>query len=237
MQEPVKTGIKGLDDILNGGIPKGHSVLVAGSSGTGKTILALQFLFEGAKKNEPGVYIALSEPKDKVIRNMSGFTFFDKKLIDSGKVNIIDIVQDTRLKGIKRQNVDAHISLIKTLIEDSKAKRVVIDSLTAIGENLGGGPAVRDFILELGLQLEYLECTTLFISEIPPQKFVYSVFGVEEFIADGIILLSEFERKGELIRALQVIKMRGVDHSRTKYVMKIMKEGVELIPLIKAGIT
>ena len=82
----------------------------------------------------------------------------------------------------------------------------------------------------------YLECTTILISEIPPQVFKYSVYGVEEFIADGVMLMTEFERKGELIRAFQVIKMRGVKHSRNKYVMKILEDGVNLIPLFKAGI-
>jgi KaiC/GvpD/RAD55 family RecA-like ATPase len=95
---------------------------------------------------------------------------------------------------------------------------------------------VRDFVFELGYQLMYLECTTIMISEIPPQTFKYSMFGVEEFIADGVILLSEFERKGELIRALQVIKMRGVAHSRNKYAMKILDEGINLIPMFKAGV-
>ena len=82
----------------------------------------------------------------------------------------------------------------------------------------------------------YLECTTLLVSEIPPQTFKYSIFGVEEFIADGVILLTEFERKGDLIRALQVIKMRGINHSRNKHVMEILDDGITLIPLFKAGI-
>jgi circadian clock protein KaiC len=125
---------------------------------------------------------------------------------------------------------------MRNLIEENNAKRVVIDSITHLAEALGGEEKIREFVFELGLQLSYMDTTMILISEIPPQKFVYSVFGVEEFIADGVILLTEFERKGDLIRALQVIKMRGVDHSRSKHILKITEEGVNLIPLFKAGI-
>ncbi len=235
MQELVETGIKGLDEILMGGIPKGHCVLLAGSCGTGKTVMCHQFLFEGAKAGEPGVYISLVEPTDKILKNMASFTFCDQKLIDEGKVRIVDMTQDVRLRGIEFSNVEGLIGIIKGIIEDNGAKRVAIDSITALCENIGERSKIRDFILELGFQLMYLECTTIMISEIPPQTFKYSVWGIEEFIADGVILLSDFERKGDLIRSLQVIKMRGVAHSRNKQVMKIMDEGINLLPMFKAG--
>jgi len=233
--EKIKTGIEGLDNILGGGIPKGHCVLLAGSCGTGKTILCEQFLFHGAKKfNEKGVHIALGEPKETLINNMEGFNFFDTKLIDSGMIKIVDMNQDTRLKGVGMQNTQGLISLIREIIQNNNAKRVVIDSITAIGEGINDERKIRDFVFELGFQLRYLGCTTIMTSEIPPQTFLYSVFGVEEFIADGVILITEFERKGDLIRALQVIKMRGVNHSRNKHVLKIIEDGINLVPMFKA---
>lgn len=235
MHELIKTGIPGLDGILGGGIPRGHTILLAGSCGTGKTILSEQFLFNGAEEGEAGAYIALSEPKDKIMKNIDSFKFYNKKLIEQGMVTIQDITTDARLKGLELQNVPGVISLMKNLIEQHNAKRVVVDSLTFLAEALGGEEKIREFIFELGLQLSYIDCTMILISEIPPQKFVYSVFGVEEFIADGVILLTEFERKGDLIRALQVIKMRGVEHSRSKHIVKITEDGVNLIPLFKAG--
>jgi KaiC/GvpD/RAD55 family RecA-like ATPase len=236
MHELIKTGISGLDGILGGGIPRGHTILLSGSCGTGKTILCEQFLFNGAREGEPGVYIALSEPKEKILKNVDNFKFYDQKLLDSNMVKVVDITTDARLKGMELQNVPGIISLMRNLIEENNAKRVVIDSITHLAEALGGEEKIREFVFELGLQLSYMDTTMILISEIPPQKFVYSVFGVEEFIADGVILLTEFERKGDLIRALQVIKMRGVDHSRSKHILKITEEGVNLIPLFKAGI-
>jgi circadian clock protein KaiC len=236
MGEQVKTGVKGLDDILVGGIPRGHCVLLAGSCGTGKTVMAQQFLFQGAREGERGVYISLVEPMDKIVKNMNAFRFYDQQMVDEGKASIVDMTQDARLRGIEFTNIEGLLSIIRGIIEEKDAGRVVIDSITALCESIGEKSKIRDFILELGFQLMYLECTTVMISEIPPQTFKYSMFGIEEFIADGVILLSEFERKGELIRALQVIKMRGIAHSRNKYVMKIMDEGINLIPMFKAGV-
>jgi len=236
MADQLKTGVKGLDDILMGGIPRGHCVLLAGSCGTGKTVMAQQFLFQGANDGERGVYISLVEPTEKIIRNMSNFKFYDQHMVDEGMANIVDMTQDTRLKGIEFTNIEGLLNVLSSIIEDKDATRVVIDSITALCESIGESSKIRDFILELGFQLMYQECTTILISEIPPQTFKYSMFGVEEFIADGVILLSEFERKGELIRALQVIKMRGIAHSRNKHVMKILDEGINLVPMFKAGV-
>lgn len=235
MLEKLKTGVEGLDNILEGGFPKGHTILVAGSCGTGKTTLCQQFLFDGAREGEVGLYISLSESREKLIANMEDFGFYDQELIDTGKVVILDITQDARLKGIGLQNVHGLMNILRTIISDTGAKRVTIDSITAIGELLAEHAKIRDFIFELGYQLSYMDVTMLMISEVPPMKFQYSVFGIEEFIADGVILLTEFERKGELIRALQVIKMRGVNHSRNKYVLKILEDGINLIPMFKSG--
>jgi len=217
MTEHMKTGIEGLDNILGGGIPRGQSVLLAGSCGTGKTILCQQFLFTGAKEfNETGVYITLSESRDRMLKNLESFEFYDKELIESDKIKIVDITQDARLMNLEPLTVKGIMNMVTSIIRDSDAKRVVIDSVTAICNSLGNERNVRDFLFELGLQMQYLDCTSIFISEIAPMKFQYSVFGVEEFIADGVILMREHEEKGDLIRTLQVVKMRGVSHSRNR---------------------
>ncbi|MBU0761719.1 MAG: AAA family ATPase [Candidatus Altiarchaeota archaeon] len=232
----VKTGITGLDDILLGGIPEGNCVLLSGSAGTGKTVLSHQFLFTGAKEGENGIYLSLVEPAEQIIRNMSEFGFFDQTLIDNGKISVKDMTKDIRIKGVDFKDVQGLTDTLREIIEDAEAKRVVIDSITAFCQNIGETTKIRDFILEMGYQLKYLECTSLLISEIPPQKFTYSIYGIEEFIADGVVLLSDFERTGDLIRSLQVVKMRGVGHSRNKHVMKILPEGISILPMFKAGI-
>lgn len=234
MVNKIKTGIEGLDSLLDGGIPQGHLILLAGSCGTGKTILSQEFLFTGARESdENGIYISLSESRDKMIRNLEEFGFFDTDIVESNKIRIVDITQDARLMNLEPLTVNGIMNMITGIIKDSKAKRVVVDSITAICSALSDDRNIRDFLFEIGLQLQYLDCTTIFISEVPPMKFQYSVFGIEEFISDGVILLSEFEDKGDLIRTLQVVKMRGVDHSRNKQIMQITKEGIELKPMFE----
>ncbi|HDI72593.1 MAG TPA: circadian clock protein KaiC [Candidatus Altiarchaeales archaeon] len=234
MTEHMKTGIEGLDNILGGGIPRGQSVLLAGSCGTGKTILCQQFLFTGAKEfNETGVYITLSESRDRMLKNLESFEFYDKELIESDKIKIVDITQDARLMNLEPLTVKGIMNMVTSIIRDSDAKRVVIDSVTAICNSLGNERNVRDFLFELGLQMQYLDCTSIFISEIAPMKFQYSVFGVEEFIADGVILMREHEEKGDLIRTLQVVKMRGISHSRNRHIVEISTKGVELKPMFE----
>ena len=79
-------------------------------------------------------------------------------------------------------------------------------------------------------------CTTILTSEVPPNEIKYSQYGIEEFIADGIICLGDIDRRGDIVRTLQIIKMRGVAHSRIKSAMNISsKNGIELIPLLKSG--
>ena len=231
--ELINTGINELNEILGGGIPQGNSILLCGSCGTGKTILSEQFLFEGAKNNELGIYISLTEPRDKIIQNLENFKFYDEELMNNGMIKILDITEDARLINLEPLTVNGIINMISSIIRDASAKRVVIDSITSICNTLGSEKKIREFIFELGLQMGYLECTTLFISEVPPQRFQYSVYGVEEFVADGVILLSDYEDKGDLIRTLQVVKMRGVKHSREKQIMEITEGGVVLKPMFE----
>lgn len=232
-----KTGIRELDVILGGGIPQGSSVLLAGASGTGKTVLSMEYLFRGARDfGERGLYLSLTEPAAKMQRNIGGFKFYDKKLVDSGMVNIVEIEHDAWLLGLEPITVQDVLAKIRYTVEETKAKRVVIDSLTAICTNLKDLEKIREFIFKLGFELEALNCTLVLISETEPQRFHYSIFGVEEFISDAIILLNEFERNGDLIRTLQIIKVRGADHSRTKQVLQITKDGIVLLPMFKGNI-
>ncbi|MBD3260131.1 MAG: circadian clock protein KaiC [Candidatus Altiarchaeales archaeon] len=236
MSDKIKTGISNLDTILGGGIPQGHCVLLSGSCGTGKTVLSQQFLFNNAYKQTKGIYFSLTEPKEKMIQNLSGFSFFDRQLVDMGMVSVLDLNTNARLKGVGLNNPLGLVDVIVRSIEENNAKLIALDSLTALCQSLQSDDKIREFIFELNLQMTYLGCTSLLISEIPPFTTQYSVFGVEEFIADGVILLSEIERKGDLIRALQVIKMRGTVHSRNKHVLEIMDDGINLVPMFKSQV-
>jgi len=236
--ELCTTGIDDLDVMLGGGIPVGSTVLMTGSSGSGKTTLCMQFLVNGAKKDERGVFFTITEPLFKLTKNMEGFDFYDKNLIESGLVNLIDLRIISERLGLDTEkytveDASALLDILRDIADELNVKRLIIDSITALCYRLQTPEMIRDFIFKLGSSLAAMKCTTFLTSEVPPQQFKYSQYGIEEFISDGIIFLGDTEREGDLIRTFQVVKMRGAAHSRTKYMMNISsKNGVELTPLL-----
>ncbi|MEF8847631.1 MAG: ATPase domain-containing protein [Candidatus Thermoplasmatota archaeon] len=240
LQGRCVTGIKELDSQLNGGIPLGNTVLLVGSSGSGKTTLSMQFLTNGAKKGERGVFFTITEPLFKLTKNMESFDFYDKSLIEEGMVNLIDLRIISERLGLNREkysweDAGALLGVLKDIAEELDAQRLIIDSVTALCYRLQSKERIRDFIFKLGSSLSVMNCTTLLTSEVPPHTFQFSQHGIEEFIADGIIFLGDIERRGDLIRTLQIVKMRGTSHVRTKSSMCISsKYGVELAPLLKS---
>ncbi len=239
-KELCKTGIEELDTQLGGGVPTGNTVLMVGSSGSGKTTTCMQFLINGAKQGERGVFFTITEPLFKLTKNMAGFDFYDKKLIESGMVNLIDLRIISERLGLDTEkysveDASALLDILRDIADELNVKRLVIDSITALCYRLQTREMIRDFIFKLGSSLAAMSCTTFLTSEVPPQVFQYSQYGIEEFIADGIIFLGDVDRQGDLIRTLQIVKMRGTAHSRTKSAMSISsKNGIELAPLLKS---
>jgi circadian clock protein KaiC len=234
------TGIDGLDMILNGGIPRGNTVLITGSCGTGKTTLSFEFLLHGALNDENSLFVSVTENWQKLLKNVIPYDFYDESLIKSKKLIMVDLGVIYNKLGLEKaefniEDIDIIVRAIGDIVREWSIKRLVIDSITSICFQLKTKEKIRDFILTLEKNLSEAGCTCILVSEISPGEQSYSMYGVEEAIADGIILMANLERRGDLLRTLQVVKMRGTMHSRAKYVLDLTPVGVLLVPLLKGG--
>jgi KaiC/GvpD/RAD55 family RecA-like ATPase len=235
-----RTGVEGLDDILGGGIPTGNLVLVAGTVGTGKTTLCLEFLVRGAERGERSIFLSMTESTAKLVQNLSSFEFFQPKLLESGGLVLIDVPAIYDKLGLSPdemsgEEVDLLLRTIRDLVAELGAKRLVLDSLTSVSYRIRKEEGIRDFILRLGQAMSELDCTTLLVSEIGPTPGKYSLHGVEEAIVDGVVLLGNTRRQGDILRVIQIIKMRGTPHSRAQYVIELTPIGLLMAPHLKGG--
>ena len=234
------TGIDGLDNILGGGIPRGNMVLVAGSVGTGKTTLSLEFLVRGAERGERSLFISVTEASSKLIQNLSTFEFFRRDLIDQGSLVFVDLPVIYERLGLGKEEltaeeIDILIRTIRDMVRALDAKRLVLDSLTSVCYRIRRDEQIRDFMLRLGQELNAVGCTSLLVSEIGPNPGRYSMHGVEEAIVDGVILLWNTRRLGDILRVVQIVKMRGTAHSRAQYVLELTPIGILMAPHLKGG--
>ncbi len=232
------TGIEGLDNILGGGIPRGNMVLVAGSVGTGKTTLSLEFLVRGAEHGERSLFLSVTEASAKLISNLSTFEFFRRDLIDQGSLLFVDLPAVYDKLGLEHEEltpdeIDILIRTIRDMVASLGVKRLVLDSLTSVCYRIRRDERIRDFMLRLGQSLSELGCTSLLVSEIGPQAGRYSLHGVEEAIVDGVVLLWNTRRQGDILRVLQIVKMRGTTHSRAQYVIELTPIGLLMAPHLK----
>jgi len=214
------TGIETFDRILQGGIPSGHVVLLAGNSGTGKTTLSMEWLFAGHKEHgENGLYLTLTEPVTQAANNLEKFSFYDEAAFNDG-IHFTDMRSMMDLIGTGKKNVESDnlteadleeiLSAIEEIVIETDADRVVLDSITALAYMFDEKRLVRYFIFRLGALLDNLDCTTFLTSEVSGDG--YSVYNVEEFIADGIIQMTQRDVQNDLQRMLQIIKLRGQDY-------------------------
>ena len=226
IKDKVLTGIPSLDKILGNGLNQGDTILVAGQPGAGKTTLGFQFLYSGAMKySESGVYVTFVESVNKLKRDALRFGWDFEKLINQGKVKFLDLMQATGERG-----VEANFAVMMTDIELIGAKRVVIDSLSAMTTYLETKAEARTFMLMLNRFLENAGCTSLLLVEMPWGKSDIGS-GFEEFLADGLIVLESMLDGFRVRRMLFVPKMRGVDHDLGCYDFFISADGIAISPI------
>ena len=223
--ERILTGIEGLDRITAGGFPKGSSILVSGAAGTGKTILAMQFLYNGALKcNEAGLYVTFETNPKTISWDMESFGWDIKKLQDKNLFKIYKLnITATRPEQV-RQQIESELRIIAKMAKEINAKRLVVDSTTAFGARLASTAELRGFLYNFCDSLKELGCTTILTAETRGGKNDFSAFGVEEFVVDGIVSLYFTPPN----RSIFVRKLRGTNHSKRVHPFEINGKGVEV---------
>src|SRR5579872_2730913 len=226
----VRSGVDGFDELVLGGLPRGKSILVTGMTGTGKSTLALQFLYKGAMVyDEPGVYVTLEETIPNILRNASTLRWDIDALRQKNKLAMLDL--SPAVSGqMRKVDVSDIFSSISALSEKVGAKRLVIDPITVFGMQTDSLMQLRQDLIRFSSLLKELDATIVFVTEIPEDSQALSRYGIEEFIADGVVVLY-FSRVGGLrVRGIEVRKMRGTSHKEGIFPLKIGDSGVVVFP-------
>ncbi len=228
MIERVNTGIPGLDELIGGGFPKGSVVLLSGTCGTGKTLSSLQFLWYGIQHGENGVYISFEESITQV-KSMAREFGWDFEKAEKEKKAIMVRYDPFHVEDV--------IDLIIGSVRKINAQRLAIDSVSALGMYIRDPTEVRRSIYTLVSNIYKLKCTTILTSEILPDQLELSRFGVEEFLADGVIVLYYTKVNSYFARAITIWKMRYTHHSQRIHPYKITEKGIIVYPHEESALT
>jgi len=237
------TGVQGLDELLNGGIPEGRVILIVGGPGSGKTILGSQFLYKGISDyNENGIFVSLDEGKDHFYNEMQKFGWDFAKAEKEGKFGFLDATKMSRaamlrerlvseaksLRG-KQLQIDNLVEKIETTIDEVDAKRVVLDTLATLFYRFPDPVERRIAIVDLIESLSELKVTTLITTELGRLSLNRKV-SVEEYMAHGVIMMQTLFLGGVTSRAMQVVKMRGTKINPNLVPYTIDSTGIEIFP-------
>lgn len=240
----MPTGVEGLDDLISGGFPRGRTILVVGGPGTGKTILASQFLYKGISKyNENGIFVSLDEGKNHFYSEMLKFGWDFKKAEEEGKFSFIDATRLSRvallrekmlqeetssLRG-KQLQIDKLIEELQAKIQQIHAKRVVLDTLASLFYRFLDPIERRTAGVDLIEALSDLEITTIVTTELGELGLERKILD-EEFLVHGVIMMQTLFSGGTTTRGLQVEKMRGSSVNPNLVPYTIDKNGIEIFP-------
>ena len=219
----VATGIPGLDELTQGGFLEGSNILVSGGAGTGKTILGTQYIYNGAAEHgEPGIYITIEEGATNLWWNMKSFKW------NLTKYEQEDLIKIYRIGMINPEEFatrfDEEVERITDLVEKMGAKRIVIDSTTAFAMWMKDDSQIRYSLFKLADALKGLKVTSIMTAETLGKRDQFSRFGVEEFVADGVVSLYFMPPQ----RAMFIRKMRGTKHNQKVHPFEIGENGVSI---------
>ncbi len=220
--ERVSTGLRTLDDMLEGGLLNSTTTMVAGGAGTGKTLLGLHFITAGIANEEPGVIVTFQENPDQ-LKSIALSLGWDLRALEERQLLVHLYHSPVELQP------DIHAARIREVVERIQARRIFIDSIKDIEISTPDKVRYKDYIYSLVNEFKLMGVTTMLSNEIPELfgPFQLSEYGVS-FIADNVILLRYLEQMGRMSRALSILKVRGSQHSKDIREFEITRQGIQI---------
>ena len=228
------TGIEGFDAIAFGGLPRGRTTLVAGTAGSGKTIFGVQFLASGIAQGEGGVFVTFEETPEDIRRNVGSLGWDVQRWEDDGQFAFVDVSPDPTEETVVAGAYDlgALLSRIEHAVRQVGAKRVSLDSLGAVFLQFQEARVVRTELRRIATALRGMGVTAVLTAERQDEYGEIARFGVEEFVADNVIVMRNALEEEKRRRTIEILKMRGTSHQKGEYPFTISSgRGIVVVPL------
>ena len=233
--EKLETKIEGFDLISCGGLPKGRTTLISGTAGSAKTIFASQFLAEGIQKSdESGVFVTFEESPDEICKNMEGFNWCIRKWEAAGKWAFVDATPSPEIETTYTDNYDlgALLARIEYAVRKVNAKRISIDSIGNIFSMLPDITNIRNELHRLSIAIKNMSVTAVMTAERKEEYGEIARYGVEEFVADNVIILRNVLEDEKRRRTIEILKFRGTFHQKGEFPFTVTPgTGIIIIPL------
>jgi len=230
------TGIQGLDEITNGGLPQGRLTLICGGAGSGKTLLAASFLVNGARLyGEPGVLMTFEEDGDEIASDVASLGFDLPALVDEGKL-FVDYVRIERseIEETGEYDLEGLFVRLDHAIRSTGAKRIVLDTIESLFSGLSNANILRAELRRLFRWLKDKGMTAVITAERGEGTLTRQ--GLEEYVSDAVILLDQRVNEQVSTRRLRVVKYRGSHHGTNEYPFLINRDGLSVLPVTSLGL-
>ena len=237
LKQPHKcpTGIKGFDQITEGGLPRNRITLISGSAGSGKTLFGIDFLIKGAlHHHEPGIFMSFEETEAELYKDVASLNLDLQGLVLQKKIRLEHVLLERRDIQESDFNLEGLLIRLDLAIDAIGAKRVVLDSIESLFAGLTDAGILRLEIKRLFRWLKEKKVTAIVTGE--PGQTSYTRHGLEEYISDCIVLLDNRVNEQMAIRRVRVIKYRGSNHGTNEYPFVIDRAGLSVIPITSAGL-
>lgn len=232
----VRTGVRGLDEITSGGLPQGRPTLVCGSAGSGKTMLAMEFLVRGAIEfGEPGVFMAFEETASELSQNVASLGFDLPSLVSKRKLYVDYVhIDPSEIQETGDYDLEGLFVRLKLAVDSVGAKRVVLDTLEALFSGLKNEAILRAEIRRLFRWLKDHGLTAVITGERGDGSLTR--YGLEEYVSDCVILLDNRVKDQVATRRMRIVKYRGTSHGANEYPFLIDDTGFSVLPVSSLGL-